>query len=85
MAPCSAYKGTEQGDYSFEKGVLRFGFTLKANDVLAVTRTFLGITFSQKFYAVIYKIHSEISIRLHKNGTADADGALRIEEGLHVV
>ena len=65
-------------DFTFKKGRLIFEFTLKRNDIVAVVKTFLGVTWSRKFYRLEnYKtIPANTPLRLGPGSKIFADGLM---------
>jgi hypothetical protein len=65
-------------DFTFMKGRLHFEFTIKRNDIIAVVKTFLGVTWSRRFYIVeSYKtIPPNTPLRLSSRGKIVAEGLM---------
>ena len=65
-------------DFHFRRGRLFFDFTLKAGDIIAVVRTFLGITWSNRYYRVssYKKIPPNTPLKLGRGGKVTAEGLM---------
>jgi hypothetical protein len=77
LAPDGALASSSM-DFAFKKGRLHFEFTLKRNDIVAVVKTFLGVTWSRRFYIVEnYKtIKPNTPLRLGSGGKIVAEGIM---------
>ncbi len=63
-------------DFYFKKGRLHFELSLKVRDHIAVVRTFLGITWSRRYYRVddYSRIPADTPLKLCRHGKVIAEG-----------
>jgi hypothetical protein len=65
-------------DFNFKRGRLFFDFTVKCGDVIAVVKTFMGITWSNRYYRVssYKKIPPNTPLHLGPGGEVVAEGLM---------
>ena len=73
---------SSSNDYYFKKGRLYFEFPLKMRDHIAVVRTFLGITWSRRYYRIddYMRVPADTPLQLCRGGKVIAEQLPEPEE-----